>query len=64
MFTRQGDGSEGTPAAFDQQSFALLRTLDGERGARSLRIPGASVIVPENATTLRDIDRPADIPSA
>ena len=61
IFTRQADGRAGTPAAFDRESFAQLRSLDGDKGARSLKIPGARCVEPRCDRMLLDIDRPADL---
>ena len=63
IFTRQADGSAGAPAAFDRVSFAQLRSLDGGRGARSLQIPGASIVEPNGPDMLLDIDTPGDLPT-
>ncbi|GAB5349730.1 nucleotidyltransferase family protein [Alteriqipengyuania sp. 357] len=61
LFTRQADGSAGTPAAFDRESFAQLQTLTGDKGARSLEISRAGCVEPRGDRMLLDIDRPADL---
>ncbi|WP_390548965.1 NTP transferase domain-containing protein [Qipengyuania sp. MTN3-11] len=61
IFTRQVDDGAGTPAAFDRESFADLRSLTGDSGARSLGTPGAKLIDPRDRRMLRDIDRPGDL---
>lgn len=63
VFTRQADGSAGTPAAFDKASFARLRSLDGERGARSLEFPDARIVEPDSKALLLDVDKPSDFPA-
>ena len=61
IFTRQPDGSAGNPAAFGQEPFAQLRTLDEDRGARSLSLPNALVIAPQTSDMLIDVDTPSDL---
>jgi molybdenum cofactor cytidylyltransferase len=63
IFTRQPDGNPGSPAAFGHEHFARLRTLDEDRGARSLSLPKALVIEPSTCGMLVDIDTPSDIAS-
>ena len=63
IFTRQPDGSAGSPAAFRQEHFVQLQSLDGDRGARSLSLPRALVIEPSTCGMLVDIDTPSDIAS-
>lgn len=57
LFTRQSDGKAGCPAAFDSASFAELRELDGDRGARILAGPNANMVEPAAPDMLVDIDR-------
>lgn len=61
VFTRQADGSAGSPAAFGRDVFAALCTLDGDRGARGLRFADAAILTPDAVSSLIDIDRPADL---
>ena len=61
IFTRQPDGSAGNPAAFGQEHFAQLRTLDEDRGARSLSLPNALLIAPQTSDMLIDVDTPSDL---
>ena len=61
IFTRQPDGSAGNPAAFGQEHFAQLRTLDEDRGVRSLSLPNALVIAPQTSDMLIDVDTPSDL---
>ena len=61
IFTRQSDGSAGSPGAFGQEHFAQLRTLDEDRGARSLSLPNALVIAPQTSDMLIDVDTPSDL---
>lgn len=60
-FTRQRDGRAGSPAAFDRERFAALRTLTGDRGARSLALAPHHILTPDDPAILRDIDTPGDM---
>lgn len=61
VFTRQTDGSAGCPAAFDRASFGALRTLDGDRGARSLSLLDARIVDPGKDALVTDIDTPSEL---
>ena len=61
VFTRQADGRAGSPAAFDDDSFTALRSLDGDRGARSLSFPDAKIIEPGEKALVVDIDTPSEL---
>ncbi|MXO96485.1 NTP transferase domain-containing protein [Erythrobacter aquimaris] len=61
LFTRQSDGKAGCPAAFDSASFAELRELDGDRGARILAGPDVNLVEPAAADMLVDIDRRSEL---
>ena len=61
VFTRQADGSEGSPAGFDREHFAALQGLSGERGARSLPLGETAIIDPPSPQILSDIDTPTDL---
>ncbi|MAM37235.1 MAG: MobA-related protein [Erythrobacter sp.] len=61
VFTRQADGTPGSPAAFGQESFAALRSLKGDRGARSLSFPEASIVDPGDRRIVLDIDTPSEL---
>lgn len=55
-FTGYEDGSAGCPAGFDGETFAELRNLTGDRGARGLDLPNLSIIEPADPTLLFDVD--------
>ena len=61
VFTRQQDGSPGSPAGFGPECYAALRTLDGDRGARSLDLPNVKVTAPHDPAMLFDVDRKTDL---
>lgn len=61
VFTRQADGSYGSPAAFRQKDFAALKTLDADRGAGSLSFPHATAIEPQTYDMLADADTPSQL---
>ena len=61
VFTRQADGTAGSPAAFDDDSFNALRSLGGDRGARSLSFPDAKIIEPGEEALVVDIDTPSEL---
>ncbi|MEL7690753.1 nucleotidyltransferase family protein [Citromicrobium bathyomarinum] len=61
IFTCQPDGTAGNPAAFGHEHFPQLRTLDGDRGARSLSLDNTLVIAPPTSDMLIDIDTPSDL---
>lgn len=61
VFTGYGSARRGCPAAFPRSEFARLAGLDGDSGARSLDIAGASVLHPEDEAWLADIDTPDDL---
>ena len=56
VFTEQEDGRAGCPAGFDSDIFPNLSRLDGDRGAGSLRLPGATTIAPSDRAILADVD--------
>ena len=61
VFTRQADGSPGSPAAFRKQDFDALKNLEGDRGASSLTLPDARTIEPPSYDMLADIDTPSQL---
>ena len=61
IFTRQEDGRPGSPAAFQRSAFALLQTLDGDRGAASLAFSEAATIAPTAYDMLADVDTPSQL---
>ncbi|MBB3033695.1 nucleotidyltransferase family protein [Alteriqipengyuania lutimaris] len=61
VFTRQEDGRPGSPAAFQRSAFALLQTLDGDRGAASLAFPQGTTLAPNAYDTLADVDTPSQL---
>lgn len=64
-FTRYPSGRDGVPAAFPRTTFAVLRTLQGDRGAAShpwdLNI---SSIKPRSPDSLIDVDTPEQLERA
>ncbi|WJY17538.1 nucleotidyltransferase family protein [Alteriqipengyuania flavescens] len=60
-FTRYPDGSAGCPAIFPRSVFALLETLDGDRGARSLGLGEVELIAPAHERELADVDEACDL---
>ena len=64
LFTRQADGRSGSPAAFPREAYARLLTLDGDRGAAALDWLGATLLAPDDADMLQDIDTPNDLEKA
>jgi molybdenum cofactor cytidylyltransferase len=57
------DGTPAHPVAIGSAAFAMVRSLSGDRGARSelLSLPGTKMIATDLAGSTFDIDLPADI---
>ena len=60
-FTRYHDGKAGCPAIFPRSIFPLLKSLTGDRGARSLDLNEAEVIPPPDERELADVDEVCDL---
>ena len=61
VFTRQNDGTAGSPAAFPHSDFEALRGLTGDKGARSLNLPDVTVLSVKAEGMLFDVDTVADL---
>ena len=60
-FTRYRDGKPGCPAIFPRSVFPLLKSLKGDRGARSLDLNDAELIPPPDERELADVDEVCDL---
>ena len=61
VFTRQQDGKAGCPAGFGRESFAALRKLTGDQGARGAIPANASILQPDDPVMLFDVDMQEDL---
>ena len=61
VFTRQQDGKAGCPAGFGRESFAALRRLTGDQGARGAIPENASILEPDDPVMLFDVDMQEDL---
>ena len=60
-FTKYPDGIAGCPAIFPCSAFAILQTLAGDRGARSLDLKDTELIPPPHERELADVDEVCDL---
>ena len=60
-FTRYDDGKAGCPALFPRSVFPLLKSLVGDRGARSLDLRDFELIAPAYERELADVDVANDL---